>query len=456
MPRRKLASGLMCLPPELFGAVCGMLGPLEALAFLTLVVRRPEVRVPWTAISNRHAFWDNLVPDYKAVVHLGCLSHLTKFEAVLSADSVAFVADILALAPNLRSISLLVTGATGLLDAIQCPAGTTDLEVSLRQAELSDNTGLSRLLGSLPALTTLQLEFFPVYAHAPADWLAGALRALKPGCLHTLRLSGDTESQIGLTSMITDTQPRLTALGLDLTDLEDVEHLARLQLERCWLRSDSLSGLKVVERMAKLKSVHLEIRFQSGLDGMLRLPDTVREFVCDSWSLQVEASELETLKVAARTLLQINLNALASLTRLSVSHMDLDCAASVRALLPQLTSLQVLVLSCAGDRPTQLQVMTEAGVCPCVRYLALDRLTYINWHVWEWIATQFPNLVELEFREQARECRQTADRKPREAFRVLPNLRKFTDRGSSKVAIVTKSDTGQLVRRQGSTTKILY
>jgi hypothetical protein len=387
--------------------------------------------VPANAFSK-----DDYAPLYQTVLQRACAAHLRTFEAVLHPTSVVWVDAVLAAATGIKSLGLFVVGDPCLLLEIQSPLVVTQLVLSLNRAQVTTNEPLAPLtlfLAGFLDLRTLVLEFFPHYACPPSHWLAQALRGLRSGCLHTLRLDGGTEAQEELVEAIMEFQPNLTTLAVSLRRLEprQQELLRRfVGLETCHVDSSKWTDLKFLELLLNLRTVHIWVDQPAHQDGVvLRLPRAVTEFIC-------------ACRFLPHVILPEGLQSL-------VVSVGLESAAGLVALLPTLSKLHSLSLRLSGGkqeaRQTQALIEKETYVCASVRSLKLK--AFATGSGLSWILRNFLDLRELEF--EGWQSSGDRDRELVHTFALCSGLQHVVDERLGSVVTISRRQDGRLVKRQG-------
>lgn len=419
---------LLKLTTSLLADVFGLLSVREAVIALTFVVRRPDVRVPWTRVAVT-------AEDSGLLLRYACLARLVNFEATLQTNSVTCVNSVLAAAPGLLRLSLFVVGDTSLLLSLNPTLGVRELALSLKHAQVATNEPLVRFLAAFPRLGQLALEFSMFYPSAILGWLVEALSSLKLGCLRTLALDGATYLQNqGIERRIAECQHHLKDLRIDLRGSKSpgASLDTLLGLETCRVTANEWSDAKFLERLPNLRVLGVcVVRDGDEVRDTLRIPPTVTEFSsgADFFPRVVWPAGLEAL--------QLNVNA-HSLARLL-------------ALLPNLQRLQSLSLTLTDGKREAPSLIEQPGfVCGSVRRLALLRfVTYAG------LLGAFPGLCELELRLQAFRLVRERDLELSSLFGLCSELQTVKDTQMGSIVTIGRRKDGRLVRREADSTCML-
>jgi hypothetical protein len=419
------------LPRDLLAAVCAMLHVPDAVDFLALVARRPEVRVPWPAVTRGSVPTACLVENdytvlYQAVVKRCSPALLVTLEVILNKSSLPWVNALLATSTGLQRLGLFVSGDDRVLLELTSPLLVTDLALSFKDAWVTTNEGLMKTLTRVPALKKLLLEFYPAYADAPPHWVKQALCSLVPGCLETLGLRGDVEDQQCLAETIAECQPNLRRLAIGVSS-DNLGWLGCLELlEVASFAAYDWADLRVIESLKRLRAVDVWAENNSG--RVLSLPGTVTEFACRcDFLAPVHLPEsLEVLAVCVRP----------------------EDVVKLVAVLPTLSGLRNLTLNLGSGRHEARKAQTlleEASFsCPNVERLVLCRFGTCSGLFW--ILKSFRGLRELKFEDW--HGRGDRDLELKSMFDLCPGLQTVRDAQCGSTVTVGRRDDGRLVRRE--------
>jgi hypothetical protein len=479
MPNLKRArpeAARLRVPDEILGLICSFLIVRETLDFVTLVVKRPWLRVPWNRLE-RSSVKD--VPDrasaYRTARKLALVRHLNVLEVVISSGSITAVQTILNGARNLRSLNLWLYGQCSILLQLlgDVTPTVTDLVVSLDKFDddnvLESNADLAIFLRSFPILSSLTLSFYDSWFDYTGGLVASTLYAV-PRTLIALKITGIEVAQDVLEAVVVCC-PHLSRLAVTLTGAHSPNVLRRLKgLRTAHFIALDVAAIEFVQHMSSLRELHVWL--ERGFDPevyveyALILPEHLAEFRCFSTtgnkidlSLLSTVSEseayggppLEVVELPASTLLRYKPRCFGGLRTLVCLVEPMDVFGLLQ-LLADIEFLQVFHVKAPDDPAARKEVMhllntltdsLPTGSLRAVFGLVLEDFTCGSVDLaWLQRCSGLTNLTFCGGRSHG-----DPDLKRAEAFKVCPKLRSLVDTSTGRTVTVSKTDDGRLIKR---------
>jgi hypothetical protein len=455
------------IPGELWAHVCSFLIVRDAMDLITLVLRRPDLRVPWWRLDTKSVMrivFSHLHKIYVSALKWGVMSSLEVLEVFLcGSSSVASVQAILKAAVCLRRLRLSLHDhkRTAVLACLapDMPATVSDLDISL---EMFDddiervNSELAAFLCSFTSLSKLALHFRETWCGEAGALLASTLgQQLKT--LRELKVTGSIDVEQDVLDAVVARCPDLSVLTIMLTGARFPEVLDGLKgLTECFLTCEDAGDLEFVRRLPNLQTLHVWL--QHGIGNELALPPSLREFRCHSWDGSVVSVAFST-PVGPQPVLQVLDFPASGLRARSLPYaltglQTLRCAvepedvAYLLGLLSSLTRLRQLHLVGGSEDTLRLLGAPMLGASDSDANLPVTILVMEDFDCgsssMNWLLS-FPSLVDLEFKGGRNLG--DPDLKRAEAFKVCPKLRSLVDSSTGKTVTVGGTCDGQLVKR---------
>lgn len=420
--------------------VCSFLTLEETVIVLSQVLRRPDLKVPWS-----HLLLDE--PESCAAARkLAHLTHVETLSAYVTAESVADVRH-LAQAAKRVSFCLVTSKMFARLSTGLVYERVTSLSLGLLSG-LKFDCPLTQFFASFPCLVSLDLRLGGQPNTAPMLAALLGLRSLRSLVINLKVPTVDIWSVETQLLRVITYLPDLVDLCLDLWSIGDMPLLRNL--ETLSLVVSTASAVQCLPDMTSLRRLALEIQDDEldahGAQTQLHLPGGLREFSCQcgfSPSVCFGASRLVTLDLCAKSLISALKHAPQALDDLEslTTEVRLTDVGPLLKLLPTLRRLERLSL--ASEHHARIACDESGWTCSSVRVLTLKgRVGEVDW-----LRQAFPNLAELEFNVPA--SAHTL------IFRVLPRLQKLVNQADDDAVIIGRRGDGKLVRRWRDQTSVL-
>lgn len=455
---------LLKVPDEMLGMVCSFLVVRDALDFVTLVVRRPWLRIPWNSLDKMSVRCQPyLTPVYRTVRQLALLQHLEVLDVRLSPRCVASVQAILKGATSLRCLNVRLYDrcSTLLLLVVDMPTTITDLVVGVDLFDdddvLDSNTDLATFLRSFGCLSRLALHFYTSWSGATGGLVASTI-STQLRALRTLEITG-VEVEQDVLNAIASCCPALSQLTITLTAALAQGVLCKLQgLTACTFEARHVCDVDFVQHMGSLQVLHIwfdrDEDHDAASDNPLLLPPGLREFRCCSTndvkldvlilSTTNEGPRLEVVELPASILLSCRPAWFVGLRTL-VCILEPADVLGLLSLFASLTHLENLHLKASSmdTREEVMRLLATTDLASPISDLVLENFEYepgcLMW------LQGFPDLVNLDLRDGRNEG--DPDLKRAEAFKACPKLRSIVDSSTGRTVTVSRTDDGRLIKR---------